>query len=201
MNRFKPTASHRRKPTIGGQLARALAAAILAAAVVTATAAAGTTACGICGKNLIKNPGADAGARDHRGRRLRSRPGLDERGGAVRRRVVHVPERLVLEELEGLAEARQELLLRGHDDEGRRGQGDDREADDQAPGGRGGSQGDAQRLARQLREELRAGASAVRGRRRPGAQGGQDRPGHDDLGHRHAATEPQPDSAARAPSR
>ena len=43
-------------------LARALAAAILAAAAVTATAAAGTTACGICGKNLIKNPGAEAGA-------------------------------------------------------------------------------------------------------------------------------------------
>ena len=61
MNRFKPTASHRRTTTIGGQLARALAAAILTAAVVTATAVSGTTACGICGKNLIKNPGADAG--------------------------------------------------------------------------------------------------------------------------------------------
>ena len=61
MNRFKSTASHRRSTTIGGQLARALAAAILTAAVVTATAVSGTTACGICGKNLIKNPGADAG--------------------------------------------------------------------------------------------------------------------------------------------
>jgi hypothetical protein len=61
MNRFKTTASHRRTTTIGGQLARALAAAILTAAVVTATAVSGTTACGICGKNLIKNPGADAG--------------------------------------------------------------------------------------------------------------------------------------------
>jgi len=61
MNRFKPTASHRRTTTIGGQLARALAAAMLTAAVVTATAVSGTTACGICGKNLIKNPGADAG--------------------------------------------------------------------------------------------------------------------------------------------
>ena len=62
MNRFHPTATHRRKPTIGVHLARALAAAILAAAAVTATAAAGTTACGFCGKNLIKNPGAEAGA-------------------------------------------------------------------------------------------------------------------------------------------
>ena len=62
MNRFHPTATHRRKPTIGVLLARVLAAAIVAAAAVTATAAAGTTACGFCGKNLIKNPGAEAGA-------------------------------------------------------------------------------------------------------------------------------------------
>jgi len=62
MNRFHPTATHAKKPTIGVHLARALAAAILAAGAVSATAAAGTTACGFCGKNLIKNPGAEAGA-------------------------------------------------------------------------------------------------------------------------------------------
>ena len=61
MNRIEPPTSNRRMPAIGGRLAGALAAAILAAAVVTATAVSGTTACGICGKNLIKNPGADAG--------------------------------------------------------------------------------------------------------------------------------------------
>ena len=40
-----------------------LAAALLGAATIlaTATATAGTTACAICGKNLIKNPGAEAG--------------------------------------------------------------------------------------------------------------------------------------------
>jgi hypothetical protein len=40
-----------------------LAAALLGAATIlaAATASAGTTACAICGKNLIKNPGADAG--------------------------------------------------------------------------------------------------------------------------------------------
>jgi len=40
-----------------------LAAALLGAAAIlaTATATAGTTACAICGKNLIKNPGAEAG--------------------------------------------------------------------------------------------------------------------------------------------
>ena len=37
--------------------------ALLGAATIlaTATATAGTTACAICGKNLIKNPGAEAG--------------------------------------------------------------------------------------------------------------------------------------------
>jgi hypothetical protein len=42
-----------------------LAAALLGAATIlataTATATAGATACAICGKNLIKNPGAEAG--------------------------------------------------------------------------------------------------------------------------------------------
>jgi hypothetical protein len=40
-----------------------LTAALLGAATIlaTATATAGTTACAICGKNLIKNPGAEAG--------------------------------------------------------------------------------------------------------------------------------------------
>lgn len=39
-----------------------LALALLGAATILTAAAAGTTACGVCGKNLIKNPGADAGA-------------------------------------------------------------------------------------------------------------------------------------------
>ena len=39
-----------------------LALALLGAATILTAAAAGTTACGICGKNLIKNPGAEAGA-------------------------------------------------------------------------------------------------------------------------------------------
>jgi hypothetical protein len=36
-------------------------AAALVASTILATATAGTAACGICGKNLIKNPGAEAG--------------------------------------------------------------------------------------------------------------------------------------------
>ena len=44
-------------------LAVCLTAALLGAATIlaTATATAGTTACAICGKNLIKNPGAEGG--------------------------------------------------------------------------------------------------------------------------------------------
>jgi hypothetical protein len=42
-------------------LATSIAAALLGAATILATATAGTAACGICGKNLIKNPGAEAG--------------------------------------------------------------------------------------------------------------------------------------------
>ena len=43
------------------RLTATVAAALLGAAMILASATAGTTACGICGKNLIKNPGAEAG--------------------------------------------------------------------------------------------------------------------------------------------
>ena len=35
--------------------------ALLGAATILATASAGTEACAVCGKNLIKNPGAEGG--------------------------------------------------------------------------------------------------------------------------------------------
>ena len=192
MNRFKPTASHRRTTTIGGQLARALAAAILTAAVVTATAVSGTTACGICGKNLIKNPGAEAGLGITAVDAFGAVPGWTNEAGQFGAASYTFPNGWFSKNSKGSPKRGKNYFFGGTTPNGRRGQGDDREADDQASCSRGRSQGDAQRLARQLREtELRAGASAVRGRRRQGAQRGQDRPGHDDLGHRHAGAEPQ----------
>jgi hypothetical protein len=51
------TSTHTRR------LATTISCGLIAAVaiLVTATASAGTAACGFCGKNLIKNPGADAG--------------------------------------------------------------------------------------------------------------------------------------------
>ena len=47
---------------LGRRLALLVAFALLGAAtIVVASASAGTAACGICGKNLIKNPSAEAG--------------------------------------------------------------------------------------------------------------------------------------------
>ena len=92
-----------------------LAAALLGAATIlaTATATAGTTACAICGKNLIKNPGADGRPRDHGRRRERRGARLDECRRRVRRSLVRLPERLVLGEIHRTEEPGQELLLRG----------------------------------------------------------------------------------------
>ena len=47
--------------SIGRRLALVVAVVLLVTAAIQATASAGTSACGICGKNLIKNPGADTG--------------------------------------------------------------------------------------------------------------------------------------------
>ena len=43
------------------RLATTVAAALLGAVMILASATAGTAACGICGKNLIKNPNAELG--------------------------------------------------------------------------------------------------------------------------------------------
>lgn len=60
-NTLNQTPSHGRAPSIGRRLALVVAVVLLGAAAIQATASAGTNACGICGKNLIKNPGADTG--------------------------------------------------------------------------------------------------------------------------------------------
>jgi hypothetical protein len=51
----------KRAPSIGGRPMLVAAVVVLVAAAFQATALAGAQACGFCGKNLIKNPGADAG--------------------------------------------------------------------------------------------------------------------------------------------
>jgi hypothetical protein len=43
------------------RLAASIAVAMVAGAAILASATAGTAACGVCGKNLIKNPGAEGG--------------------------------------------------------------------------------------------------------------------------------------------
>ena len=150
-------------------------------------------------RHLRQEPDQERGCRgrrrDHRRRRLRGRPRLDEHGRSVRRGVVHLPERLVLEDLEGLACAREELLLRRHDDRGHVRQGNCRDADDQAPGEGGGAQGDARRLDRELRHgadcEHDAGSRGLRRRERHGTRAAPDRQRHDGRGHGHGLPQPQ----------
>ena len=51
----------RERASTGRRLVSVVVLALLGAATILAGASAGTAACGICGKNLIKNPGAEAG--------------------------------------------------------------------------------------------------------------------------------------------
>ena len=121
--------------------------AVLVAASVAAAAPAAT--CGICGKNLIKNPGAEAG----RGRSPRSvRTGWFPAGrttaGQFGAASYTFPNGWFSKLSKGSPKRGQELLLRWHDDRGHVRQGNGRHADDQASGGRGRTQGDARWLAR-----------------------------------------------------
>ena len=177
------------------QLARALAAAILTAAVVTATAVAGTTACGICGKNLIKNPGAEAGAGITAVGAFGAVPGWTNEAGQFGAASYTFPNGWFSEELEGLAEARQELLLRGDDD--------GRPSSAKATIGKqtiklpAAAAGRKATLSGWLGNYGNGPTANMRrcGRSSPtrpaGARAAQDRQGHDDLGHRHGRPEPQ----------
>ena len=137
------------------RLSACVAAALMGAAtILAATATAGTTACAICGKNLIKNPGADGGLGSHGRRRERRGARLDECRRRVRRSLVRLPERLVLGEIDRARRTgARTTSSAGTTRCGGRGAGNDRKADDQAARRRGRQDGDAQRLARQLRQE------------------------------------------------
>ena len=182
-----------------GSTALAVLMLLVAAVLATGASAAPGAACGFCGKNLIKNPGAEGGAGITAVGAFGAVPRLDDTGGPVRRRLVHLPERLVLREVEGLAEPRQELLLRRDDAGGHHRQGDDRQADDQASRRGGREEGDARWLARelrpkQLRSKIRAEFADAGGAVLAPAQ---HRARHDDLGHRHGVPQPQGHRPAR----
>ena len=128
---------HRRP---GVRVALGAALLLLTALLATAAAAAPGATCGVCGKNLIKNPGAESGAGITAVGAFGAVPGWTNDAGQFGAASLHVPERVVLRQVEGLAEAGEELLLRRDDDRGRLREGDHRQADDQASGGRGGTQ-------------------------------------------------------------
>ena len=182
----------------GKHAIRRLGAALAGVAVlVTASIAAAAPAatCGICGKNLIKNPGAEAGAGITAVGAYGVVPGWTNTAGQFGAASYTFPNGWFCEDLEGLAGAREELLLRRHDDRGHVRQGNCRYADDQAPGEGGGAQGDARRLDRELRHgadrEHDAGSRGLRRRERHGAGTAPDRQRHDGRGHRHGVPQPQ----------
>ena len=127
-----------------------LAAALLGAATIlaTATATAGTTACAICGKNLIKNPGAEAGlgitAVDASG----AVPGWTNVAGEFGAASYTFPNGWFSATIHRTEEPGQELLLRGNDPGGGGGASNDRKADDQVACRRDRQDGNAQWLAR-----------------------------------------------------
>ena len=127
----------------------------------------------------------------HRDGHERSRATLDQRLRPVRRgRLYGLRRRLVLRNLEGAYGQGQELLLRRHDAGCNLGEGEHRQPDDQAPRGRRRTQGDAQRLARELRLEYRQRPRNVHRRFWEGAHGDQDRAGLDARRRRHGAPLP-----------
>ena len=150
---------------------RRVAAIAVVAAAVGALVLAGSSlarpaaACSFCGKNLIKNPGAEG------------RPGQNATGETG-----NVPHWTSIAGQFGAAAYTgfgvgwftatsqgpegqgQELLLRWYDDSRDQREGDHRPADDQAACSGGTSQGHVQRLARELQLRHRVGAGRVHGR-------------------------------------
>ena len=180
---------------LGRRLALLVAFAILgAAAIVVASAITATDACGICGKNLIKNPGADAGL------------GITsvDASGAVPGWTIEAGQFGAAEWRSRTAGSRRRsrapkkgknYFFGGTTPDGDRRACVDRQADHHAGCGRGRQESDAQRLARELRQEHCAGARRVRRRDGKSAAQDQDRSGHDDLGHRHVGAEPEREGA------
>ena len=170
---------------------------LLTGLLATSAAAAPGAACGFCGKNLIKNPGADLGAGITAVDAFGAVPGWTNEAGQFGAASYTFPNGWFSVRSKGPKARGKNYFFGGTTRAAIEVAGNDRQADDQAARGGRRQEGDAQRLARELRQELRAGPGSVRGCVRPAPRGGQDRPGHDHLGHRHAGEEPEHQGARR----
>ena len=189
MDRFILNRRLRRGQVVGTSVLLAAATILAALTVVAAGSAASAAACSFCGKNLVLNPGAESGKGLTATGTNGAVPHWTSTEGPVRRgRLYRLRCRLVLGELEGPCGQGQELLLRWHDDSCDLGEGEHRQPDDQAPRERCRTQGDAQRLARELRLEYRQRSRDVHRRVGEDACGNQDRAGLDARRRRHGAS-------------
>ena len=180
-----------------GVLTLATGIAATAMLVVALTAAAAGRA--VCGKNLIKNPGADARARRECGQRVRRRSRVDGRGGPVRRRFVHVPERSVLGEAKGPAKRGKNYFFGGATTEAVTAGGEHRNANDRAarspPSGKKATLSGWIGNHGENRSQVRAQFMDASG---SGAVDRQDRPGGDDRRQGHGVRTPERQGACGA---
>ena len=136
------------------------------ALLATAAAAAPARRCAVCGKNLIKNPGAEGGAGITAVDAFGAVPGWTNEAGQFGAASYTFPNGWFSKTSKGPKDRGKNYFFGGTTGAAVAAPGDDRQADDQAPCRGSRQEGNAQRLARQLREELRAGAGPVRGRDR-----------------------------------
>ena len=171
--------------------------ALGAAPMVLATASAATTACAVCGKNLIKNPGAEGGLGIMSVGASGAVPGWTTVSGEFGAASYTFPNGWFSQRTKGPNDQGQELLLRRH-----------RHEDDDAaatigkqtivlPAAAAGKKATLSGWLGKLREQSGPGACRVRGCRREGASEDQDRPRYDDRGHGHGLPHPERQGACR----
>ena len=136
---------------------------LLTGLLATSAAAAPGAACGFCGKNLIKNPGADLGAGITAVDAFGAVPGWTNEAGQFGAASYTFPNGWFSVRSKGPKDRGKNYFFGGTTRAAIEVAGNDRQADDQAARGGRRQEGDAQRLARELRQELRPGPGSVRG--------------------------------------
>ena len=145
-----------------------------------------------------QEPGRGRGRGDHGRRRLRRGARLDERGGPVRRRLVHLPERVVLCPLGGPPKRGKNYFFGGTTTEAVSAKATIGKQTINLPAAAAGRKATLSGwLGNYVTQSDDAGACPVHRRERQGARDDPPRPRHDHLRPGHGLAEPERHRAAR----
>ncbi len=199
MHESKSTNHRETRVPVGARMTTALGSILLLAAVMLATTAAAAPGqkCSACGKNLIRNPGAESGAGITAVGAFGAVPGWTNTAGQFGAASYAFPNGWFSATSKGSPKRGKNYFFGGTTTEAVQAKASIGTQAIKLPAAAAGRKATLSGWLGNYDEEHLAGARGVRGRRRQGAGEAQDRPRHDDLRHGHGPSQQDRDGSTR----